>query len=232
MERNLNRLDCLELRVHLCDKAVKCTQLCEHCKKPCAAGTLYRQKYLHRAMPHKLKPLWMQIEEVPHDYGIYNNPRLVAFTQAYLENRLWGAPRIELVKRLSKYEVGSVRELEEIWNDMRAMMHNCADYHKWRWVQEYDLSIKLKALRKLNAEEQALFLMQFFNVWEEVLLENGTLNHLMKRLNCGVARIEQQYARGKSTLIKRRKVWREWQADTEWLLKQPEMPLESQGGQP
>lgn len=93
-------LNCLELRVHLCEKAQKCTECCLKCLHPCPNGEEYAQRFLRRMAGADGK----------------RNRYLEALTKTYVEHQEHSkTPLIKLVPQVACVGICNVHDLRNAW---------------------------------------------------------------------------------------------------------------------
>ena len=105
------RLSCVELRVHLCDVAVKDTQRCLKCSAPCEAGKEYRERFMG----------YRNNETASREFQA-KQKYIGALVEAYKNYMIDGVYMSSLIPRLRNYGIKKVKTLQAEWDKNRPLM--------------------------------------------------------------------------------------------------------------
>lgn len=109
------KLSCVELRVHLCEGAVKNTDLCRNCKHLCKTGVEYRERFLG-----------VRTQESAENERKRQEILVAMLTRAYMQYMNDGKKRTELVLDFTDYGIRTAADLSAQWNaHMKEMESYC-----------------------------------------------------------------------------------------------------------
>ena len=111
--RKPKQLCCIDLRVHLCQEAQKCTSLCRTCKHQCDPGKEYAERFLggHRA-PTESK-----------------ESRTEILVKAYIKKKQDGLLVSQVLHIVNPIGITTTSELRDAWSTHRAEMVCFAETH-------------------------------------------------------------------------------------------------------
>lgn len=112
------RLSCVELRVHLCEVAVKNTQRCLKCSKPCKTGQEYRERFLG----------YRNAETATREFQA-KQKYIGELVRAYREYMNDGVYMSNLVPRLRSYGIKKVKMLQAEWDKNKPLMVAWCEAH-------------------------------------------------------------------------------------------------------
>lgn len=112
------KLTCVELRVHLCDTAVKNTQLCVHCTHPCQTGIEYRERFLG-----------VKTAETAERERIREEERVGMLVDTYTCYMVKGTHLTDLLPKTRPYGIRKTRTLQDEWKKNMPLMETYCQMH-------------------------------------------------------------------------------------------------------